>query len=151
LLENIAGLETLKHYLVSLELEYFSEEDELAPKVSSLCNQKDFACNHHVGYEIPQLFELVSHSSICISPIGSGSISPTWIFNKPTVVHGDRRHMSQLKWWSEVGGSISQIFPIPTSAISDDYDKFYSNYKIDPKVYAKIVLDCIDSFCLSRS
>jgi hypothetical protein len=150
LLDDLGQLDSCDLNSVSLDLEYFAEDDEQVPKVSDLCHQRNIQCNHHVGYEIPQLLELVSHSSICISPIGSGAISPTWIFNKLTVVHGDRRHMGQLKWWSDVGGSRSNIFPIPASEISDDYDKFYSNYRINPKAYSKTIIKCYNKFYLSR-
>jgi hypothetical protein len=128
---------------LSLELEYFSKDDSTIESIAHLCKSYNILCNHHVKYGILQLFQLVAQSNICIAPIGSGAIAPTWIFDKPTVLHADKRHINQLRWWTSVGGSKSNLISIPAYEITDESDSFYSDYRINPIAYAEAVMKSV--------
>jgi hypothetical protein len=142
-LKSLRSSQMIDLKTLSLELEYFSKDDSTIESIAHLCKSYNILCNHHVKYGILQLFQLVAQSNICIAPIGSGAIAPTWIFDKPTVLHADKRHINQLRWWTSVGGSKSNLISIPAYEITDESDSFYSDYRINPIAYAEAVMKSV--------
>lgn len=129
-----------------LNLHFFVEYSDHSKVIESLV---DVIKSFNVGYTLhyrktpAELNDLVSVSDICIAPIGSGAVLPTWIHAIPTVLHGDRRHMNQLTWWPHVGGKREHLLPIPADSISDEKDIFYSDYSIEPLSFVSAVSQCI--------
>jgi hypothetical protein len=117
--------------------------------IKKLCDKYMVKLNLHDSYETPELMKIISSSSICIVPIGSGAILPTWIFNKNTVMHANIEHYPQLEWWNQVGGIESNNqFVIPQSAITNFSSGIllYDNYKIDINLYSTTVINALKSY-----
>lgn len=122
-------------------------------KIRSLCDKYNVKLNLHDSYDIPELMKLISVSDICIVPIGSGAVLPTWIFNKPTVFHSNQNHYSQLEWWNKVGNIKNDnqfIVPQNTSHdVTETKGFLYSNYTVEPEAYAITVVNALKSYILN--
>jgi hypothetical protein len=131
--------------MFAFDLEYASE-DETVRDLQNLITEKGFECKMHDRIPLDSLCSLVSTASICIAPVGSGAVLSTWMFDKPTVLHGDKGHMEQLNWWNKVS-PCEQLFAIPANSIVDSCSKFYSSYNIDPEAYVVTIIGAINA-CL---
>ena len=122
-------------------------------KIKSLCDEYNIKLNLHDSYDIPELMKLISVADICIVPIGSGAVLPTWIFNKPTVFHSNQNHYSQLEWWNKVGNIKNDnqfIVPQNTSHdVTETKGFLYSNYTVEPEAYAITVVNALKSYILN--
>ena len=117
-------------------------------EIKTICDEYMIKLNLHDSYELPELMRLVSASDICIVPIGSGAILPTWIFNKYTVMHGNKYHFSQLEWWNQVGNiKNNNEFLIPLNAINESLNNnFYGNYSIDFNAYCDTIINALEAY-----
>jgi hypothetical protein len=151
----------LKPYNIEIDLEFNSQAvygpsfqardlvNNTLSEIKTLCDQYIVKLNLHDSYEIPELMQLVSDSDICIVPIGSGAILPTWIFNKNTVMHANIEHYSQLEWWNQVGSiDNNNQFIIPQNAINNFSSGIllYDNYKIDINAYSSTVISALKKY-----
>jgi hypothetical protein len=134
---------TLDNDLV-FDIEASSVDENVLSLVEAI-RKAGINCYLHERLDIDELCSLVAKSTLCICPIGSGAILPTWIFNKPTVLHGDKMHMDQLSWWSSVSAAEHQLFPIEQTAITDNSSEAYSDYFIDPESYTKVFWEALKS------
>ena len=129
---------------VAVHLEYSTIKDALETEVLNdlqlLLKRHSVSCYLHANYDANKLFELISQANICVVPIGSGAVIPTWIFSKPTVLHGDTGHMQQLSFWGYIAGSDSHLFPVPEAAIIDRSETYYSDYEIEATSFTRALL-----------
>lgn len=119
-------------------------------KIKSLCAKYNVKLNIHDSYDIPELMKLISGSDICIVPIGSGAVLPTWIFNKYTVMHANQNHYTQLEWWNQVGNiKNDNQFIIDSNKSYDVLEttgSLYSNYTIDPDAYSDTIIKALKAY-----
>ena len=124
-------------------------------KIKLLCDRYNIKLNLHDSYDIPELMKLISMSDICIVPIGSGAVLPTWVFNKHTVMHANQNHHTQLEWWNKVGNIKNHYqFIIDSSKtydVSETAGSLYGNYNIEPNSYASTVITALRSYILSSN
>lgn len=122
--------------LIHFYIESFESTNQVDELVDYLDSQS-IRNTTHTALDIDALCSLVAMSDMCIAPIGSGAVIPTWVFEKPTVLHADRAHMSQLSWWNKVGGSFENTFPVDIDSIKNTEEVHYADYTIHPFAYSK--------------
>ena len=120
---------------LAFDVETSSVDDSVLSLVHAI-REAGLDCHLHERLDIDELCSLVAKCKLCICPIGSGAILPTWIYNKPTILHGDKMHMKQLNWWGSVPMNEQRLYPVDQKAITDTTSQGYSDYLIDPDVYS---------------
>ena len=81
---------------------------------------------------------------IFVAVIGSGLVPLTWLAGKPGVCHGDRRHLSQMSFWSKVRLSSGAISFPPEEAVIDVVENWYTNYSLSPSLVAELTVKQFD-------
>lgn len=122
--------------LINFYIESFESTNQVNELVDYLGSQS-IRNTTYTALDIDALCSLVAMSDMCIAPIGSGAVIPTWVFEKPTVLHADRAHMAQLSWWNKVGGSFENTFPVDIDSIKNTEEVDYADYTIHPLAYSK--------------
>jgi hypothetical protein len=140
---------------IELDLEFSERLDDAISEITRVCMEHDVNLNLCESYEVSELLELVSSSCICIVPIGSGAVLPTWVFHKHTVLHSEAAHRAQMQWWHLAGNSDpARHYLVPGDAIHDDpatAGMGYSNYEIEPTAYATTVITALQDYLLSQA
>jgi hypothetical protein len=135
-------------------LEFSDRIEDAINEIIRICREHGVSLNLCESYEVPELLQLVSSSSISIVPIGSGAVLPTWVFHKHTVLHAEAAHRGQINWWHLAGNSEpTRQYLIPGDAIHDDpatAGTAYSNYQIDPTAYAHTVIAALRDYLQSQ-
>jgi len=139
---------------IELHLEFSERHEDVISEITRVCMEHGVRLNLCESYEVSELLELVSSSCICIVPIGSGAVLPTWVFQKHTVLHSEAAHRAQMQWWHLAGNcDPSRLYLVPGDAIHDDpvtAGMGYSNYEIEPIAYATTVITALQDYLLSQ-
>ncbi|NES72574.1 MAG: hypothetical protein F6K24_48965 [Okeania sp. SIO2D1] len=89
-----------------------------------------------------QLYETIvwaSYIDAYIAVVGSGLVITSWLTDKPGVAHGDRAHLGQKCFWSEVKESGVEPSFLNHQDIKQSKKGAYQNYQLDWQIiYQKI-------------
>jgi hypothetical protein len=82
--------------------------------------------------DLSDLVALVGEAAIAVAPIGSGLVIPTWIFGKPTVLHGNLGHQGQAAWWATISSALTvdELFLIGPDDTFQSESALYADYEI---------------------
>lgn len=74
-----------------------------------------------------------------IAVVGSGLVITSWLTDKPGVAHGDRAHLGQKCFWSEVKEFGIEPTFLNNQEVKQSHKKVYGNYQVNwQTIYRKI-------------
>ena len=127
-------------------LEGLSDSIDTISKLSEIFKKNNIADLVIIDANQYQLYFYLKYSSICITPVGSGLVMPTWLFdNKVCIAYADHNHMSQLNWWSNIVPHHPKIIKFQLDEIKHTENRtghpniFYSDFEIDSDAFANLV------------
>jgi len=104
-----------------------------------------------IDINVFELYSVISGISMAVIPVGSGLVFPTWVLDKPCLVHADPGHLCQLAFWSVVTQKDHCIHEFHPDEIQTVSDEFYSSYNIAPEVFSSRVMNLLVEITAGKS
>lgn len=80
-----------------------------------------------------------------VATVGSGLVMTSWLSDKPGVAHGDRAHLNQQVFWSDMKeNSIPPVF-VKSKHIISQYHRMYGNYQLNWRVIYNYLVEILHS------
>ncbi len=140
---SLKSQSTLHPSQLQLDLEFSDRHEDTMDQIIEICHKHGVQPNLFECFEVSELLQLIASSNICIAPIGSVDVVPTWVFHKPTVLHAESFHREQISWWHLAGNNDpSRQYLIPGEAIDDDpatAGAAYGSCLIAPTLYVEVI------------
>lgn len=101
-----------------------------------------------LGCPLAESIVWAHYIDVYIATIGSGLVMTSWLSNKPGVAHGDRVHLNQELFWSNMKeNSIPPVF-VKRKHITSQSHRMYGNYQINWRVIYNYLLEILQSHSL---
>ena len=98
-----------------------------------------------LGCPLAESIVWAHYIDVYVATIGSGLVMTSWLSDKPGVAHGDRAHLGQQVFWSDVKeNSVPPVF-LERKHIISQSQRIYSNYNLDWRVIYNYLLEILES------